>query len=89
MATDSGGVPKEAYFYEVPSVIFRKEAVWVELVDMGWAVAVEPLSAADIAGALRKHLRAKGSNQRQLYGDGQAAEKIVNLIQSVKKGEVG
>ncbi|MCL5981694.1 MAG: UDP-N-acetylglucosamine 2-epimerase (non-hydrolyzing) [Firmicutes bacterium] len=82
VATDSGGVPKEAYFYEVPSVIFRKEAVWVELVEMGWAVTIEPLSVENIAGALREHHRAKGSNQRHPYGNGQAAEKIVNLMQS-------
>jgi len=29
--TDSGGVPKEAFFYEVLAVILRKEAVIVAL----------------------------------------------------------
>ena len=86
VATDSGGVPKESYFYGVSSVILRKETEWVELVEMGWTVVVEPLSAADIAGALRKHLGAKGSNQCRPYGNGQAAEKIVTKMLSVRGG---
>jgi len=86
VATDSGGVPKETYFYGVPSVILRKETEWVELVEMGWAVAVDPISAVDIAGALRKHLGAKGSNQCRPYGNGQAAEKIVTLMLSAREG---
>ena len=80
IAADSGGVPKEAFFFKLPTVILRKETEWVELVEMGWAVAVEPLSAADIAVVLRKHLTARGSNQRHPYGNGQAAEKIVSLM---------
>jgi len=90
VATDSGGVQKEAYFYEVPSVIFRKETEWVELAEMGWAVPVEPLSAADVAVALREQLKARPGNRHRLYGNGQAAKKIVTLMLSVgedRKGE--
>lgn len=80
VATDSGGVPKEAYFYGVPSVILRKEAVWVELVDMGWAVTVDPVCGGTIAGVIRSHLNARGCTQSLPYGDGKASERIVDLM---------
>lgn len=87
IATDSGGVPKEAFFFKVPAVILRKEAEWVELVDMGWAVAVEPLSAAHVARTLEGFLGTTGNKQHNPYGDGRAAERIVALMLGVRDGE--
>ena len=76
VATDSGGVQKEAYFFQVPCVTLRDETEWVELVASGWNRLAPPTDAESVAEAI---VAAKGSQGQavQLYGDGQAAAKIV------------
>ncbi len=77
IATDSGGVQKEAYFHNVPCVTLRDETEWVELVETGWNTICPPLKA-DIAKAI-SHARLP-QEQGALYGDGAAAQDIVAAI---------
>lgn len=82
IATDSGGVQKEAYFYRVPCATLRTETEWVELVETGWNSLVPPTSAGRIYRSLRGILRdfRPPRGNRHLYGDGRAADAIVKRL---------
>jgi UDP-GlcNAc3NAcA epimerase len=58
VATDSGGMQKEAFFYRVPCVTLREETEWTELVDLGWNRLAPPVSTAAVVTALRAALEA-------------------------------
>ncbi|HEY6549820.1 MAG TPA: UDP-N-acetylglucosamine 2-epimerase (non-hydrolyzing) [Solirubrobacterales bacterium] len=78
IATDSGGVQREAYLWGVPCITMREETEWIETVSTGWntlvGVDVEQFRAA----------LAKPSPQSRppIFGDGNAAERIAELIVS-------
>jgi UDP-GlcNAc3NAcA epimerase len=82
IATDSGGVQKEAYFYSVPCVTLREETEWVELVECGANRLAAPVGAREILDALRSALRGQMPKgiRRNLYGDGKAAEAIATAF---------
>ncbi len=76
VATDSGGVQKEAYLAGVPCVTLRANTEWVETVATGWNTLVD-LDADAARAALAKPPPAE---RPQLYGDGHAAERCVQAI---------
>lgn len=77
IATDSGGVQKEAYFHGKPCITLRNETEWLELIESGWnkLVGVEPSS---ISAGLKTHRTP--SDHPDLYGNGKASELIVKAL---------
>jgi UDP-GlcNAc3NAcA epimerase len=78
--TDSGGVQKEAFFNKVPCITLRTETEWVETVSMGCNV----VAGSDYKMILDAYDRILDSkiegNYLNVYGNGKAAEKIVESI---------
>lgn len=76
--TDSGGVQKEAFFFETPCVILRPETEWVEIVEAGAGVIAD----ADYQRILDAYsaLAGKQVNFPPLFGDAHASEKILQEI---------
>jgi UDP-GlcNAc3NAcA epimerase len=77
IVTDSGGVQKEAYFFNKPCITLRDQTEWVETVDAGANV---------IVGADREKIFKAMTNPPQpkdwknLYGDGNSAQKIIEAL---------
>lgn len=79
VATDSGGVQKEAFFHQVPCVTLRNETEWVELIQTGWNRLAPPTDAATVQTAIRAALGTRGASV-QPYGSGDAAVRIVQKL---------
>jgi UDP-GlcNAc3NAcA epimerase len=82
--TDSGGLQKEAYFFEKPCVTFRDETEWVELVEHGVNKLVGT-SKVSIIKAADKFIQMPPSFPKGLYGDGHSAEKIVQELMDYRE----
>jgi UDP-GlcNAc3NAcA epimerase len=77
VATDSGGVQKEAFFHGKPCVTFREETEWVELVEGG----SQRLTGADPSAILEAlDELSPPSGETHPYGTGDAAQRIAGSL---------
>ena len=77
--TDSGGLQKEAFFFQKPCVILRDQTEWIEIVENGNAV----LAGADeekISNAFKNLGLRNDFTFPSFYGDANAAEFICSKI---------
>ena len=77
IATDSGGLQKEAYWYCVPCVTMRPSTEWVDTVAVGANVLVDADPDAIVAAVRTASFP---EEPPQLYGDGRAAERIARAL---------
>ena len=82
--TDSGGVQQEACIHRIPCITMRDNTEWVETVEIGANRLVGTDPEKIVAGAVEA-LQAR-VNWQIPFGDGHAAEHIVNFVlQEVNK----
>lgn len=77
--TDSGGVQKEAFYFEKPCVILRPETEWIELLENG-AALIADADENKIKFSFEQLIAKKDLSFPKLYGDGNAAEFICSEI---------
>jgi UDP-GlcNAc3NAcA epimerase len=79
IATDSGGLQKEAYWYGVPCVTMRPSTEWIDTVELGANTLVDD-DPDRIADALSS--ATMPDERPRLYGDGRASERIAGALPS-------
>ena len=77
IATDSGGVQKEAYWHRVPCVTLRANTEWTDTVETGANVLVDDDPDAIVRAVAEARFP---DDAPPLYGDGEASGRIAAAL---------
>ena len=77
--TDSGGLQKEAFFFQKPCVILREQTEWIEIVENGNAL-IAGANELKIISSVETLIKRTDFTYPNLYGDGNAANFICKKI---------
>ena len=77
--TDSGGLQKEAYFFQKPCVILRPQTEWVEIVENGNAIIADS-DAERIIDATYYLLTKNDFSYPTIFGGGKASNYILHQL---------
>ncbi|AFM43284.1 UDP-N-acetylglucosamine 2-epimerase [Desulfosporosinus acidiphilus SJ4] len=83
--TDSGGVQKEAYLWQVPCVTMRDETEWVETVQIGWNTLTGAAAEKIVSAVAAYRQNSLPPYQENLYGNGRASEEIVAALEEQRR----
>ncbi|HDN58912.1 MAG TPA: UDP-N-acetylglucosamine 2-epimerase (non-hydrolyzing) [Candidatus Marinimicrobia bacterium] len=75
--TDSGGIQKEAYILGIPCITIRNSTEWVETIQDGWNILVD-VDTDRIVDSVENFEPV--SKRKNLFGDGNAGEKIAEIL---------
>ena len=77
--TDSGGLIREAYFFDTKGLLILSDPLWPELVEAGVCVAVAPERNA-VFNEFNRFTNREVVWTKGLFGDGDAGTKILEQV---------
>lgn len=83
--TDSGGLQKEAYFFEKYCITLREETEWIELVENGFNLVTGSNPVKIMSAFNLFYNKEKENFGKKLYGNGNAANKILEGLLAYPK----
>ncbi len=86
--TDSGGLQKEAYFFNKACITLRDETEWIELVYNKYNVLVGADKEKILTTYKNSELLFSNDYSKNLYGGGKASEEIVKILYSTNNKEI-
>ena len=83
--TDSGGIQEEACSFKKKVIILRKKTERQEIIDLGYGILIQKLEKTHILQQITKFINTNVIFRANPYGSGNAADKIIKIVQKYEK----